>query len=101
MNKLNNQIQKDLRDGKEVWRMQTPNYKEEIMSPKYVTMKNGKNRILNVKQFIKEEKFNIHIRTLVQGAMIEQEDKMSMTDLVMEYSAFLQTTKEGERVLLV
>jgi hypothetical protein len=24
---------------------------------------------------------------------------MSFTDLVMEYSAFLQTTKEGERVL--
>jgi hypothetical protein len=31
--------------------------------------------------------------------MVVTEDKMSYTDLVMEYSAFLQTTKEGERVL--
>jgi predicted metallo-beta-lactamase superfamily hydrolase len=79
--------------------MQTPQYKEEMMSPKYVIIKNGKNRMINVKQFIQDEKFSIHIRNLVEGAMIVTEDKMSFTDLVMEYSAFLQTTKEGERVL--
>ena len=79
--------------------MQTPIQKEEMMSPKYLVMKNGKNRIQNIKTFTQDEKFNIHLRTLVQGAMIVDEDKISMTDLVMEYSAFLQTTKEGERVI--
>jgi hypothetical protein len=70
-----------------------------MMFPKYITIKNGKNRIMNVKQFIHDDKFNVHIRSFVEGAMVVAEDKMSFTDLAIEFSAFLQTTKEGERVL--
>jgi hypothetical protein len=33
--------------------------------------------------------------------MVVAEEKMTFTDLAMEFSAFLQTTKEGERVLPV
>ena len=62
-------------------------------------MKNGKNRMQNVKEFIKETRFNIHIRNLVEAAMVITEVKMSMNKLAMDYSTFLRTTKEGERVI--
>ena len=39
MLKLKNKIDGNLRDGKELWRMQTPDHKDEMMSPKYVSMK--------------------------------------------------------------
>jgi hypothetical protein len=71
------------------------------MSPKYIVMKNGKNRIANVKQFVKETRFNIHIRNLVEACMVVTEDNITITDIAMNFSAFLQTTKEGERVLPV
>ena len=64
-------------------------------------MKNGKNRIMNIKEFIHEKKFNHHIRNLVEAAMFVADDKISIIDIATHYSAFLQTTKEGERVLPV
>ena len=55
----------------------------------------------NIKTFIQEEKLNMNIRNLVEAAMVVTEHQISMTNIMMHYSAFLQTTKEGERVLPV
>ena len=44
---------------------------------------------MNVKEFIREEKFNKHIWNLVKAAMVVAEDKMSLKDSVIDYSAFL------------
>jgi hypothetical protein len=64
-------------------------------------MKNGKPPKENIKLSIKEERLNLHIRNLVKAAMIVEEDNISFTDLMLEYSAFLRTKKEGERVLAI